>query len=272
MAPLNLNLQELIAQIDQDLADSDTLAKVTEARQRANNLAAFGDQLIDHFVNQARNAGMSWSQIGGALGVTKQAAQQRWMMPTFSRFTARARQAVLTASEMARRLGHPMVGPEHVILGLLAEEQGAAAQVMASLAGSAEAVRRRVAQAIAAGAPDGGTATVEALAAEVPVPGATVPGSTVSGAPTSGDPAAPSHIPFGPEPKDAMRQALAQALELGHNYIGTEHLLLGLLNLPNGQGARLLSELGITYDAARAGVLEWIEKYVAAKREQSEES
>jgi hypothetical protein len=231
MAPLNVNLQELIEQIDQDLAGGDELAKVTEARQRATALSGVGDQLIDHFVTRARAAGLSWSQIGGALGVTKQAAQQRWMAPTFSRFTERARHAVVTGQETARRLRHAVVGPEHVILGLLSVDEGAAAQVMTRIAGRAEAIRQRVTAAIP-------------------------PGTQT----------APAHIPFGPEPKEAMKQALDQALELGHNYIGTEHLLLGLLKVPDGQGARLLAELGITYDTARAGVLEWIEQCLAAKR------
>jgi Clp amino terminal domain, pathogenicity island component len=231
VAPLNLNLQELIAQIDTDVA-GDELAKVTEARARANTLAGVGDQLIDHFVNRARDAGMSWSQIGGALGVTKQAAQQRWMTPTFSRFTERARHAVVTAQETAREMGHGSVGPEHLILGLLAVEGGAAADVMVQLAGSADAIRKRVVRAIP---------------------------------PTTETP--PAHIPFGPEPKEAMKQALDQALEFGHNYIGTEHLLLGLLKVPDGHGVRLLGELGISYEAARAGVLAWIDRFMAAKRQ-----
>jgi hypothetical protein len=231
MAPLNLNLQELISQLDTDVA-GDELAKVTEARARANALAGVGDQLIDHFVTRARDAGMSWSQIGGALGVTKQAAQQRWMSPTFSRFTERARQAVVTAQEIARQMRHASIGPEHIILGLLAIEGGAAAEVMVQIAGSAETIRKRVVRAIP---------------------------------PRTENP--PVHIPFEPEPKEALKQALDQALELGHNYIGTEHVLLGLLRVPDGQGARLLAELGITYEAARAGVLEWIERLVAAKRQ-----
>jgi hypothetical protein len=235
MPPLNVNLRELIEQIDTDLAAGDDLAKVAEARQRANTLSGVGDQLIDHFVTQARAAGLSWSQIGGALGVTKQAAQQRWMGPTFSRFTERARHAVVTAQETARELRSAAVGPEHIILGLLAVEEGAAAQVMVQIAGSAEAIRQRVAAGVQ---PGGGPQ--------------------------------PAHVPFGPELKDAMKLALQQALEFGHNYIGTEHLLLGLLRVPDGQGARLLAELGITYDAARAGVLDWIERFLAAKRQSAE--
>ncbi|MBX6358004.1 MAG: ATP-dependent Clp protease ATP-binding subunit [Micromonosporaceae bacterium] len=230
MAPLNLNLQDLIAQIDADVA-GDELAKVAEARDRANTLSGIGDQLIDHFVGRARDAGMSWSQIGGALGVTKQAAQQRWMTPTFSRFTERARHAVVTAQETARDMRHSAVGPEHIILGLLAIEGGAAADVMVQLAGPADAIRKRVLRAVPPG---------------------------------TGTP--PAHVPFGPESKEAMKQALDQALELGHNYIGTEHLLLGLLKVPDGRGAALLAELGVTYAAARDGVLAWIDRFSAAKR------
>jgi Clp amino terminal domain, pathogenicity island component len=233
MAPLNLNLQELIAQVDTDVA-GDELAKVTEARARANTLAGVGDQLIDHFVSRARDSGMSWSQIGGALGVTKQAAQQRWMSPTFSRFTERARRAVVTAEGIAREMGHASIRPGHIVLGLLAAEGGAAADVMVQLAGSGRDAKA------------GGGATAETIRKRV-----------VRAIPP-GNEKQPTHIPFEPEPKEAMKQALDQALELGHNYIGTEHLLLGLLRVPDGQGAQLLSELGITYETARAGVLEWI--------------
>jgi Clp amino terminal domain, pathogenicity island component len=232
MPPLNVNLQELIEQIDADVVDGDELDKVTEARQRANLLSGAGDQLIDHFVTRARAAGSSWSQIGGALGVSKQAAQQRWMSsPTFSRFTPRARHAVVTGQDIARELRHPAVGPEHVILGLLHVEEGVAAQVMVETAGSAEAIRKRVVPAM----------------------------------PAMTNPSSAAHLPFGPEAKEAMKQALEQALELGHNYIGTEHLLLGLLRVPDGRGAELLAELGITYDAARAGVLAVFERLTAQR-------
>jgi Clp amino terminal domain, pathogenicity island component len=230
MPPLNLNLQDLIQQIETDLAESDELAKVTEARQRANLLASAGDQLIDHFVDRARKSGASWSQIGGALGVTKQAAQQRWTPAVFSQFTARARQAVVNAQEKARSLRHAEIQPEHVILGLLSVQRGAAAEVMVKLAGSAQVIEDRI-------------------TASLP------PGTEPS----------PPHIPFTPESKEALKQALDQALELGHNYIGTEHLLLGLLQVPEGRGARLLTDLGIDYQAARAEVLVWITNETAKR-------
>ncbi|HEY3715413.1 MAG TPA: Clp protease N-terminal domain-containing protein [Jatrophihabitantaceae bacterium] len=232
MPPLSLNVQELIAQLDVDLAQADDLAKVTEARQRATVVAGVGDQLIDHFVTRARAAGASWNQIGAALGVTKQAAQQRWMAPTFERFTDRARQAVVGAQERARELRHSIVEPEHVILALLAVHEGIAAKVMTGPGRSRRTIERRIGESLP--------------------PGTDAP---------------PTHIPFGTEPKQAMKLALDQALEFGQNYIGTEHLLLGLLRVPDGRGAGLLSELGVTYDSARAGVMKEIDAYVAAKRE-----
>src|SRR5258706_12178857 len=99
MTPLDVNLRQLIEQLDADLTGADALAKVTEAQQRARSLTGIGDQLIDHFVSKAREGGTSWSQLGDALGVSKQAAQQRWVpgQTNFSRFTMRARHVVALA-------------------------------------------------------------------------------------------------------------------------------------------------------------------------------
>jgi len=231
MPPLNLNVHELVAQLDLDLAEADDLAKVAEARERASTLSGVGDQLIDHYVTRARGAGLSWSQIGAALGVTKQAAQQRWMAPTFERFTDRARQAVVGAEGRARELGHSVVEPEHMIIALVGVGEGLAARAMTGLGGSRETIEQRATAAL----PDG---------TRTPLP---------------------VHIPFGTEPKQAMRLALDQALEFGHDYIGTEHLLLGLLRVPDGRGAALLSELGVTYDAAQDAVLAELDAITAKK-------
>jgi hypothetical protein len=228
MTSLNVNLQHLIDGIDADLQGADALAKVSEAQNRARSLADIGDQLIDHFVTQARTAGTSWSQIGEALGVTKQAAQQRWVPPLFQAFTKRARHVVVLAQERARGLRHAYIGTEHLLLGLLDEPDGAAAQVLAQLAGSADAVRQAV------------------LAAR--------PG---------GDANPPPKIPFSQRGKEALGHANAQATELGHNYVGTEHILLGLAKVEEGTAARVLRELGIGYDEIRTTVTDWIAAYLA---------
>src|SRR5215471_14162962 len=119
MTPLNVNLQELIDQIDADLPEADPVTKVGEARLRARTLTDLGDQLVDHYVHAARAEGASWSQIGDALGVSKQAAQQRRTDPTFERFTPRARHVLVLAHDRARTLRHDQVGTGHLLLGIL---------------------------------------------------------------------------------------------------------------------------------------------------------
>jgi hypothetical protein len=228
MTPLDVNLQRLIEAIDADLPGGDALAKVSEAQQRARSLADIGDQLVDHFVTQARRYGTPWSQIGDALGVSKQAAQQRWVPPVFQLFTNRARHVVVLAQERARGLRHDYIGTEHLLLGLLDESEGAGAAVVGQLAGSVEAVREALLHAVPAG---------------------------------SANP--PPRIPFTANGKAVLGYANAQATELGHNYVGTEHLLLALAKVEAGTAARVLRELGVDYDAARAKVIEWIAAYLA---------
>jgi Clp amino terminal domain, pathogenicity island component len=130
----------------------------------------------------------------------------------FERFTERARRVVVLAQEQALMLGHSQIGTEHLLLGVLAEREGVAGQVLASLGVDAESVR---AQVVASS----GSANRSA------------------GAERSG----PRQIPFMPEAKKTLDGALREAIGLGHNYIGTEHLLLGLVRQPDGMATRLLA-------------------------------
>ena len=228
MAPLNVNLQHLIKSVDDDLPAGDALAKVSEAQQRARSLSDIGDQLIDHFVTRARIGGVPWSQIGDAMGVSKQAAQQRWVPPVFQRFTDRARHVVVRAQERARGLRHDYIGTEHLLLGILDVPDGAAAMVLADVAGSIEAVRTAVLAAVPAGTAN-----------------------------------PPAKIPFTQRGKDALGHANAQASDLGHDYVGTEHVLLGLLAVEGSTGADVLNGLGAGYDVVRAKVIEWVQNYRA---------
>jgi hypothetical protein len=229
MTPLNVNLQHLIDAVDVDLPDGDPLAKVGEAQQRARGLADIGDQLVDHFVTKARAAGTPWSQIGDALGVSKQAAQQRWVPPVFQLFTNRARHVIVLAQERARELRHDYIGSKHILLGILDESEGAGAQVLAALAGSTDAVRQAVLSATPAG-----------------------------------DANPPAKIPFTQHGKDALGQANAAAVALGHNYVGTEHLLLGLVATPgDSPAAQVLSGLGIDAERAKGAVIEWTANFLA---------
>ena len=145
----------------------------------------------------------------------------------FKRFTDRARLAVVRAQEEARRLDHHYLGTEHLLLALTHESIGGlAAKVLESLGIGLEAVRQRVEEVAGRGqqAPSG-------------------------------------HIPFTPQSKKALELALSESRALGHNYIGTEHILLGLIREGDGAAAQVLSDLGADLDGAREQVIRLLEEY-----------
>jgi hypothetical protein len=206
----------------------DALDQLTDAVLAADHLGDVADHLIGHFVDQARRSGASWSDIGRSMGVTKQAAQKRFVSkgepadldPSqgFSRFTPRARNVVMAAQNEARAAGNATIGPAHLVLGLLSEPQGLAAKAIAAQGVPAETVRR--------------TAV------------ATLPPAGVD---------LPDLIPFDPQAQKALELTFRQALRLGHNYIGTEHILLALLDLEDGTG--VLAGLGVDRGRAEADVV-----------------
>src|SRR3989475_4783827 len=138
----------------------------------------------------------------------------------FERFTDRARRVVGLAQEEARMLNHNSIGTEHVLLGLIHEGKGIAAEALGSLGISLEAVRSQVEELIGRG------------------------GGTASG-----------HIPFTPRAKKVLELSLREALQLGHNYIGTEHILLGVIREGEGVAAQVLMKLGADLNRTRAEVL-----------------
>ena len=138
----------------------------------------------------------------------------------FERFTDRARQTVVVAQEEARRLGHDYIGTEHLLLGLLGEPDGVAAKALNQLGISLEATRARVESIIGRG----------------------------SGEPTG-------QIPFTPRAKKVLELSLREALQLGHNYIGTEHVLLGLVREGEGVAAQVLVQQGAGLAQLRKRVL-----------------
>src|SRR6202050_3684069 len=138
----------------------------------------------------------------------------------FERFTERARQVVVLAQEEARTLRHDYIGTEHILLGLLREEEGLAARVLESLGLSADRVRGHVVRIVGEGNSD-----------------------------TSGQ------IPFRPRAKRVLELALREALSLGHNHIGTEHILLGLVRENEGVAARLLLDFDADSEKIRNEVI-----------------
>ena len=152
----------------------------------------------------------------------------------FERFTDRARRVVVLAQEEARLLNHNYIGTEHILLGLIHEGEGVAAKALESLGISLEAVRNQVQEIIGQG------------------------GSSPSG-----------HIPFTPRAKKVLELSLREALQLGHNYIGTEHILLGLIREGEGVAAQVLVKLGADLSRVRQQVIKLLSGYGGPSGEQS---
>jgi hypothetical protein len=225
MAPA-LSIQDLISEVLADAPDAEPLTRLATAASMMRDVGDNVDATLGYFVDQARRAGHSWSEIGEALGVSKQAAQQRHgprlgaIPVTFERFTARAR-AVLEASEMAARdLGHGFIGTEHLLLAQYSEPEGVGAQVLSEGGLEADDVRTAIVDRIGRG-------------------------------PGAGD----ARPPYTPRAIEALKGALTVALELGHNYIGTEHLLLGVAAIDGGVANHILSGAGLDETSLREKVL-----------------
>jgi ATP-dependent Clp protease ATP-binding subunit ClpC len=152
----------------------------------------------------------------------------------FERFTDRARRVVVLAQEEARLLNHNYIGTEHLLLGLLHEQEGMAAHALQSLGMSLELVRAQVLEIIGVG-----------------------------------DQAPSGHIPFTPRAKKVLELSLREALQLGTDYIGTEHLLLGLIREGEGVAAQILVKMGNTLGSAREAVIAIYEQHPAEFREQA---
>jgi len=218
-----VRLDDLIDAIKK--AHADVLDQLTDAVIAADALGEVADHLIGHFVDQARRSGASWTDIGKSMGVSKQAAQKRFVpkdpggatdldpQQGFNRFTPRARNVVVTAQNEAHAAGNDQITTAHLVLGLLAEPEGLAAKELVAQGVPLDTVRQAV------------VATLPPAADRVP-----------------------ALIPFDGPAKKALELTFREALRLGHNYIGTEHILLALLELEDGSG--VLSGLGITKAAA----------------------
>jgi ATP-dependent Clp protease ATP-binding subunit ClpC len=141
----------------------------------------------------------------------------------FERFTERARQAIVLAQDESRRLQHDYIGTEHLLLGLLREEEGIAARVLESLGVAYDEVRAQVARIVGYG---------------------------------SSSSSSTGQIPFTPRAKKVLELSLREALALGHNHIGTEHVLLGVARENNGVASRILLDFGVDADAIRSRVVD----------------
>ncbi|MFF5281663.1 Clp protease N-terminal domain-containing protein [Streptomyces sp. 62] len=232
--PVGMNvpvrLDELIEAIKK--VHPDSLEQLSSAVIAADHLGDVADHLIGHFVDQARRSGASWTDIGRSMGVTRQAAQKRFvpkepdaatMDPNagFSRFTPRARKVVVASQEEARTAANDQVTTGHLVLGLLVEPESLAMRWLTGHGVTEEAVRNAV------------TPTLPPQAEKIP-----------------------ALIPFDADTKKVLELTFREALRLGHNYVGTEHILLALLEHEDGRG--VLSGLGLSKATAEREIAEAI--------------
>ncbi|TRW45471.1 Clp protease N-terminal domain-containing protein [Georgenia yuyongxinii] len=198
----------------------EVLGQLAHAVVLADHLGELADQLIGHFVDQARRSGASWTEIGGSMGVSKQAAQKRFVRKDsgaatpldpsqgFSRFTPDARAVVVGAQEAARSAGNDLIRPAHLLLALLEQPDAPATKAVLAQGLSLEKVRGTA------------TATLDRAAGEVP-----------------------QMIPFDSQARRVLERTFEVAQRVGHDDIRTEHLLLALLEVEDGTG--VLAGLGL---------------------------
>ena len=204
------------------------LDRLSLAVKAGAHLDRTSDALIGQFVEEARQAGVPWSQIGERLGVTKQAAQQRHVSrrrlfgarsralrrgrsgELFESFTDQTRQAMVEAQMEARGLGHDYIGTEHILLGVLQVPGGLGGRALKALGISTASIRNQVVATVGRG---------------------------------SGD--RTGHIPFTPRAKKALELSKREAARLRHDHVGTEHLVLGLLREGEGVAVHALRALRV---------------------------
>jgi hypothetical protein len=235
-----VRLDDLIEAIKK--VHSDALEQLSDAVIAADHLGEVADHLIGHFVDQARRSGASWTDIGRSMGVTKQAAQKRFVPKApgepsdldpsqgFGRFTERARNVIMAAQNEAHAAGNDEIGPEHLVLGLLSEPEALAAAAIVAQGVTLEAVRQSVTTAL----------------------------------PPSAD-QVPELIPYDARGRKVLELTFREALRMGHNYIGTEHILLALLELEDGTG--VLTGLGIDKATAEANIADALAAILAAREQ-----
>lgn len=224
----------------------DALDQLSDAVIAADHLGDVADHLIGHFVDQARRSGASWTEIGKSMGVTRQAAQKRFVAkdpgePTsldpsqgFGRFTERARNVVVAAQNEARAAGNDEIRPEHVALGLLSEPEGLAALFITARGIALDDLRHAV------------TAVLPPAADEVP-----------------------DLIPYDAGARKALELTFREAVRMGHDYVGTEHILLALLEQEDGAG--VLTGLGLDKATTETALAEAVTLIAASVTEKDGE-
>lgn len=216
MATGSPTLEQLADSVRKGSPGGSELDHLGRAVALSEELSTLADDLVGHFVEAARRGGCSWAQIGHALGVTRQAAQQRYVATaqagtrTFGRFGPEARQTLALAEDEARGFGHDYVGTEHLLLGLLGQATGPAVGALGDLGVTPRAVR----------------ACLEAMVGRGSCP--------PSGA-----------LAFTPRTKRVLELAAGEADRMGDDEIATEHLLLAIVSEGEGLAAKVLADHGV---------------------------
>jgi hypothetical protein len=220
------DLQQLINTIKTDAGSDDELEQLATAAATISELTTTSDAALGFFVDRARGAGKSWVEISAVLGVSKQAAHKRFAdswtaRPAFERYTQRARSVVQAAADIARARNHDFVGTEHLLLGMYKEPGAIASKVLVHHGITEESVLQAV--------------DVLSPAAEPPAEPKSLDGE---------------NPPFTRRSAHVLQGAVGEALTLGHNYVGTEHLLLAFYRDQSGIATKILLEQGLEESAA----------------------
>jgi hypothetical protein len=226
MAVSGLSYEQLVADFEARASADAPLERLAAAAATARELRELGDELLDRYVSEARRHGCSWTEVGGALGVSKQAAQQRFVSPHPDAgawpkdFSAGARALITAAAGEARRFRHRYLGSEHLLVALTADD-GLAGATLARVGVTGDRVRERISAQIGEGH-SGPSAT----------------------------------LGMAPEAKRALEAARKEAVRLGHRCPEPEDLLLALSASPNTPAAQILSHLGASEQRIRAELSE----------------
>jgi hypothetical protein len=210
-------VEQLVDQVIGDTPDASALERLARSVIQAEQLTVLGDQLVGHFVDEARQAGASWTEIGSALGVSKQAVQKRFVSrrvpgdskALFTRFDDEARAVVVEAMELARDGRHGQVNTGHIVLALLADDDGRAACLLRSIGVPTEVIRADIIEALGPGQED-----------------------------------MPEHLPWAPDAKKVLELSLREAFRRQAGMIGPEHILLGLVRDTTSLGGKTLAKHG----------------------------
>jgi len=215
-------MDELVGLVEEGAPSGTPLDHLAEAVQLADSLTLTADQLIGHFVDRARDSGASWAEIGGALGVSKQAVQKRFVsrrIPRerkglFTRFDDESRSVAMEAMEQAREAGHDRIEVGHIVLALMKDPNGRAVSTIAAQGVPPEQVRESMRVILG---PARGTV--------------------------------PDHVPFAADSKKVLELSLREAIRMRSKVIRPEHILLGILRDQKSPAAICLAGLGVDLES-----------------------